>query len=113
MKKANKITGLACTVLLIAVSCTDKKSSIPENPRAIESFEFRPNERDTINRTDSHGRKQGRWYVFMRFRGEAKDPAVLESGDYLDGMKQGYWVRRKKNGELIDSVLYRNDEAIY
>jgi antitoxin component YwqK of YwqJK toxin-antitoxin module len=101
-------TFICLAVLFAALlhSCGDKKTTetLKSSPYPT-SFEIYGN--DTINLINNFG-KQGLWRVF-RFQTGTK----LEEGKYMNDKKNGYWKRYSKKGALIDSVLYKNDQALY
>lgn len=90
-------------------SCSEKKEPPPEvkhqtiqlsaNAGNFELLMF-----DTINKTDIKGLKQGKW-IIRKLPGHI----VIESGNYKDNLKEGYWLRNNLKGEFIDSIYYEAD----
>ena len=56
---------------------------------------FHSNSQDLINQKDSLGRKQGHWIVY---KDPISDSIKLEEGDYVDGKKEGFWVKYHEDG---------------
>jgi hypothetical protein len=100
--------GIILPALLIC-ACGEKET-ICKHPSSNPSmtFEMDLNGKDTVNRIDQYGFKQGKW----RTR-DGTRTRILEAGNYVNNLKQGYWTRYNKKGEFIDSVLYKNDSVIY
>lgn len=62
--------------------------------------------RDTINRIDKNGLKQGKWVSRVEeLRGE---PGFEEEGRYKDNVKQGIWRRYTLMGDPIGFETYLN-----
>ncbi|HYC39145.1 MAG TPA: hypothetical protein VEB63_01555 [Chitinophagaceae bacterium] len=60
---------------------------------------------DTLNRVDMKGRKQGPWVIHVdALRGE---PGYDEQGYFVDGKKDGLWVRFSLEGDKIAEENYR------
>jgi len=123
------------TILLLIQSCGDKTKTADKkadrDPKAIQSFEFYGNGRDTINRTDFAKNKQGHWEIRKAvactktvqaiYTGEPGvqtkisndvDWVKLEEGDYVDNKKEGLWKIYYPSGRLKDTVVYKNDVAV-
>jgi antitoxin component YwqK of YwqJK toxin-antitoxin module len=69
--------------------------------------------RDQINRLNSEGKKEGKWIDFY----ECLEPCstffkVHKEGRYLEGLKNGYFKEFDRKGELISTLLYRNDSLV-
>jgi antitoxin component YwqK of YwqJK toxin-antitoxin module len=66
--------------------------------------------KDTINRADAEGKKQGKWVYFGRHKPgmcyQADQKA--EEGKYLDNRKTGIWVEFHCNGNLKSRVTFAN-----
>lgn len=61
--------------------------------------------RDTINRIDMQGRKQGPWMErFEELRGE---PGFEEEGYYVNDKKEGRWRKFNLDGDQIATEFYR------
>lgn len=60
---------------------------------------------DTLNRVDMKGLRQGPWVIHLdEVRGE---PGYDEQGYYIDGKKDGPWVRFSLEGDKIAEESYR------
>lgn len=59
-----------------------------------------PDQGGDINKTDSEGRKQGKWVYFGKDRPTAGFPAdgKIEEGPYKDDRKEGTWVKYHNDG---------------
>lgn len=70
---------------------------------------------DTINQTDSLGRKQGFWRYTVAMDYPANPTPYRDSisrfGYYVDDRKKGVWTNNALNGELFSRVTYVNDTA--
>lgn len=68
---------------------------------------------DTINQTDSLGRKQGFWrYTVAMVSPTNPTPyrdSIARYGYYIDDRKEGVWTNNTFNGELYSRVTYVND----
>ena len=100
-------TILAVTAMLLIESCgtktlTDDKTE--GDSRVIQSWEIIDG--DTVNGTDLSGRKQGHWRI-----GYGSGSAI-ESGDFLDNKKQGYWHYYDSTGKINRVVWFKNDTPI-
>ncbi len=56
---------------------------------------------DTINQTDARGFKQGHWIYYGKDRPESgiASDVKVEEGRYIDGMKEGVWVKYQPDGK--------------
>ncbi|TND03180.1 MAG: MORN variant repeat-containing protein [Bacteroidetes bacterium] len=66
---------------------------------------------DTVNFTDSAGKRQGYWIVFGSVQ---KNPAyranqVVMKGHYTDNKKTGYWLEYYPNDSLKSSIEFRDN----
>lgn len=60
---------------------------------------------DTLNCTDVHGLRQGKWIIkYEQVRGE---PGFEEEGQYIDGKKEGPWRQYSLQGDLIAIENFR------
>lgn len=60
---------------------------------------------DTLNRVDMDGKKQGPWVIHVdALRGE---PGYDEQGYFVDGVKDGLWVKFSLMGDKIAEENYR------
>ena len=76
-----------------------------------QSFEIHPfNKKDTINRTDNEGKKQGKWILLGKSKFESCYPqnAIVEEGFYIDNKKTGIWKDYHCNGNLRTKITYQN-----
>ena len=55
---------------------------------------------DKLNKTDSEGKKQGRWIYFGRDRPEEGYPSngKIEEGGYKDDRREGLWIKYHNDG---------------
>jgi len=98
--------SLIC-VLITITSCGGKKE--PEGP-TYQSYELQG--KDTINKVDSAGLKQGIWFFFAdKGKKAPKDakPKLLVKGTYIADKREGTWFYFSIDGTPSDTVLYRND----
>jgi hypothetical protein len=65
---------------------------------------------DTLNRTDSHDLKQGKWVIYRKgINGNLAGRYGIDSvGFFKNNKKVGFWKKVSKWGEVIDSVRYEN-----
>jgi hypothetical protein len=60
---------------------------------------------DTLNCTDVHGLRQGKWIIkYEQVRGE---PGFEEEGQYIDGKKEGPWRQYSLQGDLMAIENFR------
>jgi antitoxin component YwqK of YwqJK toxin-antitoxin module len=66
--------------------------------------------KDTINRTDENGRKQGKWIVYGKNRpGECyQADQKVEEGRYADNKKTGIWIDYHCNGNMKSRFTFVN-----
>ena len=102
------IVIILSTVQFTSCKSSDKKSIdvIKKEPHGI-TYEINL-DHDTINLTDNDGLKQGKWikYTAINIVDKLKK---MEEGCYLNGKKEGYWKFYLPDGQLKDSILYKND----
>jgi antitoxin component YwqK of YwqJK toxin-antitoxin module len=69
--------------------------------------------KDTINRTDAEGKKQGKWIVFGKSKlGMCYQPdQKVEEGKYQDNRKTGNWMEYHCNGNLKSKIMFVNGRA--
>lgn len=60
---------------------------------------------DTINCTDFHDLKQGKWAI--RVTNNYGEPGYQEEGFYVDGKKEGDWIRYNLMGDVIAEETYK------
>jgi len=67
---------------------------------------------DSINRTDSDGKRQGKWIVTNQVAKPSQngyaDKQAIEQGVYLDGRKTGVWKGWYPNGNLKFEITFEN-----
>ncbi len=76
-----------------------------------QTFEIDPfNKKDTINRIDAEGKKQGKWIVLGKSKMESCYPqnAIVEEGLYIDNKKSGIWKDYHCNGNLKTQITFQN-----
>jgi hypothetical protein len=81
MNAIKSIFTLTLPVLIGA--CSDNTVSTGKDLKALQSWEVRG--RDTLNRMDFAGNKQGHWEIRKSINEK------LEEGDYVDNKKEGLW----------------------
>jgi len=69
-----------------------------------KSFTISP-KGDTLNRVDMQGNKQGPWV--LREEALRGNPGFEEQGHFIDGKKDGRWVRFSLIGDIIAEENYR------
>jgi antitoxin component YwqK of YwqJK toxin-antitoxin module len=72
--------------------------------------EFELSGKDTINRVDETGKKQGKWIVYGKHRpGECFAPdQKVEEGKYSDNKKTGIWIDYHCNGKMKSRFTFVN-----
>jgi hypothetical protein len=69
-------------------------------------------DRDTINKTNCDGKKQGRWILFSaQLRGKLN--VKIEEGNYVNNLKQGLWKYYDSTEKLVRVVNFKNDQGSY
>ena len=73
-----------------------------------QSFEFLG--KDTINKTDADGKKQGRWILYGKHKPEScyKADQKAEEGKYQDNRKVGIWTEYYCNGNMKNKLTFVN-----
>lgn len=68
-------------------------------------------QRDTINRSDVNGKRQGNWIIFgfMRKDMRYKDSSIMEMGKYIDSKKSGTWLEFYPTGIKKSSIDFVNN----
>lgn len=76
----------------------------------VSSQSFELIGRDTINKTDSEGRKQGRWIVYGKHKPGScyKPDQKAEEGKYADNRKAGIWIDYYCNGNVRNKLTFTN-----
>lgn len=66
--------------------------------------------KDTINKVDAAGKKQGKWIIFGKHKaGECYQPTQkVEEGKYKENRKTGEWIQYYCNGNTKNKVNYVN-----
>lgn len=74
-----------------------------------QSFEL--NGKDTINKIDVEGKRQGYWKVVGRIKKlpEYKDDQLVEEGKYTDNKKGGKWKEYYANGNIKNVITFENN----
>ena len=108
--KTFKSIIFSTTTLLFIFACGDKTSQTMTSidKKSYSSFEVNMSSKDTINRTDAQGNKQGNWILFgktMQAPG-FKDDQMVEEGLYVNNKKAGVWKRYFSSGNLSKTVTY-------
>ncbi len=76
-----------------------------------QTYELDPsNKKDTINKIDVEGKKQGKWIVLGKTKTEScyASTAVVEEGFYVENKKIGIWKDYYCNGNLKTKITYVN-----
>jgi len=98
---------LFISFLLILGSCGSKEEAKP----LWQAYELQG--KDTINKVDLEGLKQGEWFFYANKDKKSKDskpPKLLVKGNYVDDKREGTWYYYSaETGEITDTVLYQND----
>jgi len=82
-------------------------------PVFSQSFEMQG--KDTINKSDEKGWKQGRWVVVNSagLMPDCKEGQILEEGYYQNNRKTGNWKFYHCNGRIKSEVSYKEDKSAY
>jgi antitoxin component YwqK of YwqJK toxin-antitoxin module len=66
--------------------------------------------KDTINKTDAEGKKQGKWVLFGKHKPGTcyEQNQKTEEGKYADNRKAGIWVEFYCNGNLKNKLTFTN-----
>jgi len=110
--KTLKSILILTTTLLFVLSCGDKtsESKTLSHNKSYSRFDVNINTKDTINRVDTDGNKQGEWLLYQRpFKSK---PVLIESGKYIDNKKQGIWNYYDSTGKIIRIVKFKDDEPL-
>ncbi len=64
--------------------------------------------KDTINKTDGEGRKQGKWVLFGKHKPGTcyQDEQKAEEGKYADNRKAGLWIEFYCNGNMKNKLTF-------
>jgi antitoxin component YwqK of YwqJK toxin-antitoxin module len=79
-----------------------------------QSFELSNNGKDTVNRIDFYGYKQGKWNIKADYQNVSKiregfQPGqTIETGLYLNNRKEGEWLEYYRNGKMRNKLTYVN-----
>lgn len=111
--KTKRLLLLAISNWMLLLSCSNPSNDAANNSHNcyMREFGLAPNG-DTINKIDCNGFKQGHWINshFAVPDGQRNASWVkVEEGEYKDNNKQGYWKRYNPEGDIIDSIRYKND----
>jgi hypothetical protein len=60
-----------------------------------------------VNKTDTHGRRTGLWWIVTPAR--MGEPETTEYGNYDHGRKIGTWYKMGSEGDLVSAENYRNN----
>lgn len=69
---------------------------------------------DTLNQTDSLGKRQGYWKCTaeMKKRNDFPSPqSIIEEGSYLNGQKTGSWITYYPNGNVHIRMVYERNRG--
>jgi hypothetical protein len=112
----NQLLIPAITVLLFASACTPQvkdtsKTAQADAPKQVSSKTLAG---DKINSVDANNNRQGHWKIY---NSEAhipgySDDAVIEEGDYINGLKEGVWAYYAPNGQIDVSVEFKEDKPV-
>jgi antitoxin component YwqK of YwqJK toxin-antitoxin module len=66
--------------------------------------------KDTINKTDIEGKKQGKWVLFGKHKPGTCYQAdqKTEEGKYIDNRKTGIWLEYFCNGNMMNKLTFTN-----
>lgn len=66
--------------------------------------------KDTINKTDGEGKKQGKWVLFGRHKPGTcyQEEQKAEEGKYADNRKAGIWLEFYCNGNMKNKLTFTN-----
>ncbi len=66
--------------------------------------------KDTINKTDSEGKRQGKWVLFGKHKpgGCYQPDQKTEEGKYTDNRKTGVWIEFYCNGNMMNKLTFTN-----
>lgn len=103
MKLIKSILVSAMTLFFIQYCSTPKA----ENPKPNMGWDGV--KKDTINKTDGAGFKQGEWKV-TDYR--THTPILIESGLYINNKKQGIWHYYDSTGKINRTVEYKDDHPL-
>lgn len=69
------------------------------------------NDKDTINRTDVNGKRQGKWILYNRLVNKPCYAAEqkVEEGAYVDGKKTGLWTEYYCNNNMKSKITFENN----
>lgn len=69
------------------------------------------NDKDTINRTDVNGKRQGKWIVYNRLVNKPCYTAEqkVEEGVYAEGKKTGLWTEYYCNNNMKSKITFENN----
>jgi antitoxin component YwqK of YwqJK toxin-antitoxin module len=75
-----------------------------------QTWEFKPDTKDTINYTDVGGKKQKHWILYGKHKpGNCYSPTQkAEEGDYQDNRKTGIWMEYFCNGQAKNKITFVN-----
>lgn len=75
----------------------------------LQSFEM--SGKDTINKVDAEGHKQGKWVVTNKIKNlpDYKDDQKVEEGMYADNKKTGIWKEYYPNGNVKNKITFENN----
>ncbi|HTB07707.1 MAG TPA: hypothetical protein VK806_12215 [Bacteroidia bacterium] len=113
----NQLLIPTITVLVFAVSCTQQLKDAPKTAQAdtLKRVTSKTTTAgDKINTIDANNNRQGHWKIFnaeTHFP-EYTDTALIEEGDYKDGMKEGIWVYYAPNGQVDIRVEFKEDKPV-
>jgi hypothetical protein len=104
----------AFTVLQF-VACNQQVKDTPkaaqaDSPKQVSSKRLS----GEMNTIDVNGNRQMHWKIFnaeTHFP-EYTDTALIEEGDYKDGMKEGIWVYYAPNGQVDIRVEFKEDKPV-
>jgi hypothetical protein len=99
---------LACVAFYIYL----REANKPPEPYLL-SYELTSSGKDTINKVDLKGLRQGLWYVY-RYNGpdEQIEGRWIDSvGTFKDGKKEGYWIKCGIEGQ--DSMRYSGCRLVF
>lgn len=119
--KLTKYVLFYTVILFLIQSCSnntkvaEKKGIHLKSVPCRKSWEMFGGSKDTINVTDCHNLKQGRW-IITRFvvLNKKNGPEMIwsQEGNYSNGKRNGFWKNYDDKGNVKDSVYYKNDTIV-
>jgi hypothetical protein len=104
--KTIKSILVSTMALFLFQSCDKPKTDNTRSDMKLDSIK-----KDTINKIDRGGLKQGHWLV-RDYDASGNNSLPIESGDYVNNKKNGTWHYYDSTGKINRTVLYKDDIPI-